>query len=144
MRNNLICRCKLPTKFMKKFSSSRLTTSYPPRKTDYDFFTFARHYHFIQAETLNLSKSLNPSPFYYRLATQVRNDKFRISLVGRVSKWLKDADCKSARFVRSSVRIRPLPPLKFTTHNSMKIRFPLVTWKAKSWNRSWVERGSIW
>lgn len=29
---------------------------------------------------------------------------------GRVSKWLKDADCKSARFVRSSVRIRPLPP----------------------------------
>ena len=32
------------------------------------------------------------------------------SFAGRVSKWLKDADCKSARFVRSSVRIRPLPP----------------------------------
>ena len=35
---------------------------------------------------------------------------YSFSLAGRVSKWLKDADCKSARFVRSSVRIRPLPP----------------------------------
>ena len=46
-----------------------------------------------------------------------------LSLAGRVSKWLKDADCKSARFVRSSVRIRPLPPF-FDRHGNQPLASP--------------------
>ena len=49
----------------------------------------------------------------YRLDSQKASDKLA-HFAGRVSKWLKDADCKSARFVRSSVRIRPLPPLFYS------------------------------
>ena len=46
-----------------------------------------------------------------------------LSLAGRVSKWLKDADCKSARFVRSSVRIRPLPPF-FDRNGNQPLKNP--------------------
>ena len=50
--------------------------------------------------------------------------RFAFNRLGRVSKWLKDADCKSARFVRSSVRIRPLPPAFASPFQTASIDFP--------------------